>query len=64
MAKILKGASNDDIITMKAQDSADTVGFVFESPNGEKVSEYEMKLMNLDQDHLGIPVSIYYLRNL
>jgi len=59
MAKILKGASNDDIITMKAQDSADTVGFVFESSNGEKVSEYEMKLMNLDQDHLGIPETEY-----
>jgi len=59
MSKILKGASNDDIITMKAQDSADTVGFVFESPNGEKVSEYEMKLMNLDQDHLGIPETEY-----
>ena len=57
MSKILKCASNDDIITMKAQDSADTVTFVFESPNQEKVSDYEMKLMNLDQDHLGIPVS-------
>ena len=57
MSKILKCASNDDIITMKAQDSADVVTFVFESPNQEKVSDYEMKLMNIDQDHLGIPVS-------
>uniref|UniRef100_A0A6A7FPY7 DNA sliding clamp PCNA n=2 Tax=Hirondellea gigas TaxID=1518452 RepID=A0A6A7FPY7_9CRUS len=59
MSKILKCASNDDIITMKAQDSADTVTFVFESPNQEKVSEYEMKLMNLDQDQLGIPETEY-----
>merc|ERR1719147_248454 len=42
MSKILKGAAGDDIITMKAQDSADTVGFTFESPNGDKVSEYEI----------------------
>merc|ERR1719328_989046 len=28
---------------------------MFESPNQEKVSDYEMKLMNLDQEHLGIP---------
>ena len=56
MSKILKCASNEDIITIKAQDNADTVTFVFESPNQDKVSDYEMKLMNLDQEHLGIPV--------
>lgn len=38
MAKILKCANNDDTLTMKAQDNADTVTFVFESPNQEKVS--------------------------
>merc|ERR1712142_264648 len=59
MSKILKCASNDDIITMKAQDNADTVTFVFEAPNQEKVSDYEMKLMNLDQEHLGIPETDY-----
>merc|ERR1712222_184799 len=50
---------NDDIITMKAQDSADTVTFMFESPNQEKMGDYEMKLMNLDQEHLGIPETDY-----
>merc|ERR1712126_21621 len=59
MSKIMKCAGNDDIITMKAQDNADTVTFVFESPNQEKVSDYEMKLMNLDQEHLGIPETDY-----
>merc|ERR1712002_947870 len=59
MSKILKCAANDDIITMKAQDSADTVTFMFESPNQEKVSDYEMKLMNLDQEHLGFPETDY-----
>ncbi len=53
----MKCAANDDVMTMKAQDNADTVTFVFESPNQEKVSDYEMKLMNLDQEQLGIPVS-------
>jgi len=59
MSKILKCAANDDIITVKAQDQADTVNFMFESPNQEKVSDYEMKLMNLDQEHLGIPETDY-----
>ena len=52
-------AANDDIITVKAQDQPDTVNFMFESPNQEKVSDYEMKLMNLDQEHLGIPETDY-----
>merc|ERR1711972_562543 len=38
MSKILRCAANDDIITVKAQDQADTVTFMFESPNQEKVS--------------------------
>jgi len=59
MNKILKCASNEDIITVKAQDQADTVTFVFEANNQEKVSDYEMKLMNLDQEHLGIPETDY-----
>lgn len=56
MTKILKCAGNDDQVTIKAQDDADTVIFMFESKNHEKISDYEMKLMNLDQEHLGIPV--------
>lgn len=59
MAKILKCANNDDTVTIKAQDNADTVTFMFESQNHEKVSDYEMKLMNLDQEHLGIPDTDY-----
>ena len=59
MSKILKCADANDIITVKAQDQADTVTFMFESPNQEKVADYEMKLMNLDQEHLGIPETDY-----
>lgn len=59
MAKVLKCANNDDTVTIKAQDNADTVTFMFESQNHEKVSDYEMKLMNLDQEHLGIPETDY-----
>jgi proliferating cell nuclear antigen len=59
VAKILKCAGDKDMITLKAQDDPDTLSFMFESPNGEKVSDYEMKLMNLDQEHLGIPETEY-----
>ncbi|XP_030949287.1 proliferating cell nuclear antigen-like [Quercus lobata] len=33
MAKMLKCAGNDDIVTIKADDDGDTVTFMFESPN-------------------------------
>ena len=59
MSKILRCAGNDDAITIKAGDDADTVTFMFESTNGEKVSDYEMKLMNIDSEHLGIPETDY-----
>merc|ERR1712002_1268199 len=32
---------------------------VFESPNQEKVSDYELKLMDIDSEHLGIPETEY-----
>ena len=37
MSKVLKCANNDDVVTIKAEDQADTVHFVFESPNQDKV---------------------------
>lgn len=59
MTKILKCAANDDVITIHAEDNSDTVGFKFESPKNDKVAEYEMKLMDIDSEHLGIPDSSY-----
>ncbi|XP_061175730.1 proliferating cell nuclear antigen-like [Saccostrea cucullata] len=59
MSKILKCASNDDVITLKAGDNADTVTFMFESPNNEKVSDYSLKLLDLDCEQLGIPDTEY-----
>ncbi|KAL4240784.1 hypothetical protein ACF0H5_001572 [Mactra antiquata] len=59
MAKIIRCAGNDDIITLKTGDDADTVTFVFESPNNEKVSDYEIRLLDIDAEHLGIPETEY-----
>lgn len=59
MSKILKCAGNDDIITLKAEDNADLLEMIFESAKGEKFSQYEMKLMDLDCEQLGIPDQEY-----
>uniref|UniRef100_A0A915KNK1 DNA sliding clamp PCNA n=1 Tax=Romanomermis culicivorax TaxID=13658 RepID=A0A915KNK1_ROMCU len=59
MSKIMKCASNDDTVTLRAQEDGDTISFVFESPNQERQSEFEIKLMDLDIEHLGIPDTEY-----
>ncbi|XP_037358602.1 proliferating cell nuclear antigen-like [Talpa occidentalis] len=55
MSKILRCAGNEDIITLRTENNADTLALVFEAPNQEKVSDYEMKLMDLDVEQFGIP---------
>ncbi|XP_076900729.1 proliferating cell nuclear antigen-like [Bidens hawaiensis] len=59
MAKMLRCAGNDDIVTIKADDGGDCVTFMFESPNQDKISDFEMKLMDIDSEHLGIPEAEY-----
>merc|ERR1712216_762270 len=59
MSKMLKCAGNDDIITMKADDTGDVVTFMFESPDQDKISDFELKLMDIDSEHLGIPETEY-----
>eukprot|EP00775_Hariotina_reticulata_P012575 gene12575-12705_t len=59
LAKILKCAGNDDIVTMKAADDGDVVTFMFESPKEDRVSDFEVKLMDIDSEHLGIPDTEY-----
>ncbi|KJE94486.1 proliferating cell nuclear antigen [Capsaspora owczarzaki ATCC 30864] len=59
MAKLMKCASNDDILTMTAEDNSDTLNLQFESPAQDKLSEFEMKLMDIDSEHLGIPETEY-----
>ncbi|VDQ10751.1 unnamed protein product, partial [Trichobilharzia regenti] len=56
-SKILRCASGTDAVTLRAEDKADTLTFVFESK--KKSSEFEIKLMDLDTDHLGIPDTDY-----
>ncbi|XP_046860580.1 proliferating cell nuclear antigen-like [Xenia sp. Carnegie-2017] len=59
LSKIMKCAANDDVVTIRAEDNADAVNLIFETPNQEKVSEYSLLLMNIDSEHLGIPETDY-----
>lgn len=59
MGKILKCAANDDIVTMKADDNGDHITFIFESPKKEKVSDFQLKLLEIEAESLGIPDTEY-----
>ncbi|TPX38021.1 hypothetical protein SmJEL517_g00392 [Synchytrium microbalum] len=59
LGKIMKCAANDDVLTIKADDQQDTLSLTFENNNQDRVSEYELKLMDIDSEHLGIPETNY-----
>lgn len=55
LSKIVRTADNSDALTLKASDNADTLNLLFESPKNDRVGEYDLKLMDIDSEHLGIP---------
>ena len=59
LMKVLRCAQNEDILTLKADDHPDSVNLVFESSESDRLSEYDIKLMDIDQEHLGIPETEY-----
>jgi len=59
MGKLLKCAGAEDIITLRAQDEGDALSMMFESPKEDRISEFELKLMDIDSEQLGIPDQEY-----
>ena len=59
LAKILKCAGSNDIITMKADDNGDTLTLMFESEKQDRISDVDLKLMSIESEHLGIPEQDY-----
>jgi len=59
MGKVLKCCNNDDVVTLKSDDSADAMTFMFENKNADRISDFELKLMDIDSEHLGIPDTDY-----
>jgi len=59
LQKVLRAAQNEDILTLKAEDAPDVLSLVFENTENDRISEYDIKLMDIDQEHLGIPETEY-----
>ena len=59
LTKVLRAAQNDDILTLKAEDAPDALNLVFETGENDRISEYDLKLMDIDQDTMAIPETEY-----
>ena len=59
LAKVLKLASNDDKITLRAEEEGSHLNITFENRRQEKRTEFQLNLITLDSEHLGIPETQY-----
>ncbi|GJE96300.1 proliferating cell nuclear antigen [Phanerochaete sordida] len=62
LTKVLKCAKDDDLCTLSAADDADVLSLTYEARNTDRIAEYDMKLMDIDSDTLGIPDTDYDAR--
>lgn len=53
-SKIIRCGNNEDYLTLLAEDSPDNVMTIFEDKKKERVSEYSLKLMDIDSEFLKI----------
>lgn len=59
LSKILKCAGNNDSLRLDCSSGSDVIDFQFSDKNGDKVSDFNLKLMEIDQEALGIPDNEY-----
>lgn len=57
--KVLKCMGPKDEMELKYREGADELEFVFQSPEEDKVAHFNLKLMEIDSEHLGIPETEY-----
>ena len=58
MGKILKCATNDDKITLRAVED-DKLSFSFEAKDAKRSADFDLKLINVEAEILGIPEKEY-----
>eukprot|EP01029_Cantina_marsupialis_P030181 TRINITY_DN8043_c0_g1_i1.p1 TRINITY_DN8043_c0_g1~~TRINITY_DN8043_c0_g1_i1.p1 ORF type:complete len:285 (-),score=113.37 TRINITY_DN8043_c0_g1_i1:241-1095(-) len=60
LAKMFKCANNDDSVTMTFdEEQEDFVTFDFANPKTDRSSNFQLKLMEIQQEHLSVPDSEY-----
>ncbi|KAG8894134.1 proliferating cell nuclear antigen [Tulasnella sp. 403] len=58
-SKVVRCAKDDDTISLRAQEDTDILYLTYEAKNSDRIDNYEMKLMDIDADALGIPDTDY-----
>ncbi|KAK0518995.1 proliferating cell nuclear antigen, partial [Tilletia horrida] len=59
LTKVFKTGGNDDTLTIRKDDDGDPLNLLFEASKSDRVLEYELMLMDIDSEHLGIPDTQY-----
>jgi proliferating cell nuclear antigen len=57
--KILKCASNEDSVTISCKETMEILSFLFESPANDRISEFQLRLIQINTEQLGIPDTEY-----
>ena len=55
----MKCSSNEDSISISCSDNLDILVVIFESVNNDRISEFELKLIKIETEPLGIPETQY-----
>merc|ERR1711979_59167 len=59
LAKIFKMCGPNDSLKLKWQNDADTVNFQCESGEDDRIADFELKLMQIESEHMEIPEQHY-----
>lgn len=59
LSKILKMAKGDDTMTIRAEEDSSSLIIIFENKTTERFAEFNLNLLNLDTQALGIPDTEY-----
>lgn len=57
--KLLKCCGNEDTVTLSCAEEGDSLNMIFESKEQDRISEFGLKLMDIENEHLGIPETEY-----
>jgi proliferating cell nuclear antigen len=59
LSKVLKMCGEKDSLKVRAENGADHVSFQTESSGEDKIAEFDLKLMEIESEHMEIPEQTY-----
>merc|ERR1719428_1842015 len=59
LAKVLKMCTASDSLKLRAENGADHVSFTCESSSEDRIADFDLKLMEIESDHMEIPEQDY-----